>query len=126
MAGEPVSDRLRDLEYTLLLALLRLGQETYGVPIRDEIVARTGREISLGALYTTLDRLEGKGLIASRMGSPTAVRGGRRKKMCRLTAAGEAALAGTWDFHRRMSEGLEPRLEQMHRAASLAGGGEDG
>ncbi len=117
-----MADRLRDLEYTLLLALLRLG-EAYGVPIRDEIAARTGRDLSLGALYTTLERLEGKGFIVSRMGAPTAVRGGRRKKMCRLTPAGKQALADTWDFQRRMTEGLESRLEEMHRSAVLAGRG---
>ena len=126
MTGGCVTHRLRDLEYTLLLALLRLGEEAYGVPIRDEIVARTGRSISLGALYTTLDRLEGKGFITSRMGAPTAVRGGRRKKMCRLTAAGQQALSRTWDLQRRMTEGLEPRLEEMHRSASLAAGSDDG
>ncbi len=112
-----MADRLRDLEYTLLLALLRLGEEAYGVPIRDEIAARTGRELSLGALYTTLDRLEGKGFVASRMGAPTAVRGGRRKKMCRLTTAGKRALSHTWDFQRQMTEGLESRLEELRSAA---------
>lgn len=116
-----MADRLRDLEYTLLLALLRLGDEAYGVPIRDEIAARTGREPSLGALYTTLDRLEGKGFVASRMGKPTAVRGGRRKKMCRLTAAGKRALSHTWDIQRRMTEGLEGRLEELHRTVAEAG-----
>ncbi len=116
-----MADRLRDLEYTLLLALLRLGEEAYGVPIRDEIATRTGRELSLGALYTTLDRLEGKGFVASRMGEPTAVRGGRRKKMCRLTAAGKRALSHTWDFQRRMTEGLEARLEELHRSTAAAG-----
>lgn len=120
-----MKDRLRDLEYTLLLALLRLG-ETYGVPIRDEIAARTGRQLSLGALYTTLDRLEGKGFVASRMGAPTAKRGGRRKKMCRLTPAGKGALSRTWDFQRRMTEGLESRLEELQRSSALAGGGDHG
>lgn len=105
-----MSHRLGDLEYTLLLALLRLGEETYGVPIRNEIAGRTGRELSLGALYTTLDRLERKGLVRTRMGSSTAVRGGRRKKMCRLTTAGKQALSTTWDFQRRMTEGLESQL----------------
>ena len=117
-----MTDRLRDLEYTLALALLRLGDEAYGVPIRDEIAARTGRDLSLGALYTTLDRLEGKGFIESRMCAPTAVRGGRRKKMCRLTPAGKRALSQTWDFQRRMTAGLESRLEEMHRSTSLATG----
>lgn len=121
-----MNDRLRDLEYTLLLALLRLGDEAYGVPIRDEIAARTGRNLSLGALYTTLDRLEGKGFIESRMGAPTAVRGGRRKKMCRLTPAGKGALSRTWDFQRRMTEGLEAQLEDMRRSTALAGGRDHG
>lgn len=121
-----MNDRLRDLEYTLLLALLRLGDEAYGVPIRDEIVARTGREVSLGALYTTLDRLEGKGFIATRMAAPTAVRGGRRKKMCRLTPAGKGALSRTWNFQRRMTEGLEARLEELHCSTVLSGGRDHG
>lgn len=105
-----MSNRLGDLEYTLLLALLRLGEETYGVPIRNEIASRTGRELSLGSLYTTLDRLERKGFVQTRMGSSTAVRGGRRKKMCRLTTAGQRALSTTWEFQRRMTEGLESQL----------------
>ncbi|MEM7356374.1 MAG: helix-turn-helix transcriptional regulator [Acidobacteriota bacterium] len=121
-----MSGRLRDLEYTLLLALLRLGDEAYGVPIRDEIASRTGRELSLGALYTTLERLEGKGYIESRMGAPTAVRGGRRKKMCRLTSAGKQALSQTWDFQRRMTEGLEPRLEELRRNVPLSPGQDHG
>ena len=121
-----MADRLRDLEYTLLLALLRLGEEAYGVPIRDEIAARTGRVLSLGALYTTLDRLEGKGFVTSRMGAPTAVRGGRRKKMCRLTPAGKRALSRTWELQRRMTEGLESRLEEILRRAAPPAGGHHG
>ncbi len=118
-----MNHRLRDLEYTLLLALLRLGDETYGVPIRDEIAARTGRTLSLGALYTTLDRLEGKGFITSRMAEPTAVRGGRRKKMCRLTLAGQQALSTTWVFQQRMTEGLEAQLSDLR---SMTAGGDHG
>ncbi|MEM7586538.1 MAG: helix-turn-helix transcriptional regulator [Acidobacteriota bacterium] len=117
-----MSERLRDLEYTLLLALLRLDGETYGVPIRDEIAARTGRTLSLGALYTTLDRLEGKGFVSSRMAAPTAVRGGRRKKMCRLTLAGKRALSATWDFQQRMTQGLEAQLDELSSLAAIAGG----
>ncbi len=120
-----MNERLRDLEYTLLLALLRLGDESYGVPIRDEIAARTGRVLSLGALYTTLDRLEGKGFITSRMAAPTAVRGGRRKKMCRLTVAGKRALSATWDFQQRMTDGLEAQLDDL-RSAPFATGGDCG
>lgn len=111
-----MSQHLGDFEYAVLLATLRLGDGAYGVSIRDEIETRSGREASLGAVYTTLDRLEGKGFVASRMGRPTAVRGGRRKKLCRLTPAGERALSSTWDAQRRMAEGLEEVLERMRTA----------
>lgn len=116
-----MSDHLGDFEYAVLLATLRLGDDAYGVSIRDEIASRSGRESSLGAVYTTLDRLEGKGFVASRMGLPTAVRGGRRKKLCRLTAAGERALSLTWDAQRRMADGLEGRLEEMRRTSDAGG-----
>lgn len=113
-------EHLGDFEYAVLLAVLRLGADSYGVSIRDEIEARTSRQVSLGAVYTTLDRLEGKGLLTSRMGRPTAVRGGRRKKLCELSAAGERALSTTWHAQRRMTEGLEGALEEM--AAERTGG----
>src|ERR1044071_3738370 len=64
-------ERLGSLEQLLLLALLRLGDDAYGVPIRDEIEERTGRVISPGAIYTALDRLETRGLVRSRLGEPT-------------------------------------------------------
>ena len=104
---------LGEFEYLLLLALLRLGDGAYGVPLRDEIERRSGRRPSLGNLYTALERLERKGYVRSRMGEPTPVRGGRRKKECRLTTAGERALSRTWEAHLRMTEGLEERLEGL-------------
>ena len=116
-----MSDRLGDFEFAVLLAMLRLGDEAYGVSIRHEIESRSGRESSLGAVYTTLDRLEGKGFVTSRMGLPTTVRGGRRKKLCRLTPAGERALSLTWDTQRRMAEGLEDALKDMRRAPDARG-----
>src|SRR5262245_33185126 len=103
--------RLGDLEQLVLLALVRLGREAYGIPVRDEIAARTGREPDLGAVYSSLTRLEEKGLITSRLGEPTAERGGRRKKHFELSPAGKAALASTIRGLRSMTSGLGPRLE---------------
>ncbi|MDA8017076.1 MAG: PadR family transcriptional regulator [Thermoanaerobaculia bacterium] len=74
----------------------------------------------MGAVYTTLERLEGKGFLCSRMGRPTAVRGGRRKKLCRLTPAGERALSLSWDAQRKMAQGLEQVLEDLRQRASDA------
>ena len=62
---------LGDFEQRILFALIRLGADAYGVTIREEIEARTGRAVSAGALYTALDRLEKRGLVASRLGEPT-------------------------------------------------------
>ena len=81
-------EALGDVEHLVLLALLRLGGETYGVPILDEIAARTGREISRPAVYIALRRLESKGYVKSRMGEPTAERGGRAKRYFSVTRTG--------------------------------------
>jgi|SRR5665213_422030 PadR family transcriptional regulator PadR len=75
-------------ELMVMLAVLRLGREAYGVPIAAEIVAKTGREMLQGSVYATLERLEAKGLVASRLGETTAQRGGRAKRYFKLTAAG--------------------------------------
>ena len=102
---------LGEFEQLVLLALTRLGQDAYGVPIADDIVSRTKRDVSLGAVYKTLDRLEIKGLIASRMGSPTPERGGRRKKHYRLLAAGHRALTESLGALRSMTDGLDAELK---------------
>ena len=102
---------LGEFEQLVLLALTRLGPDAYGVPIAEDIVGRAKRDVSLGAVYKTLDRLETKGLIASRMGQPTPERGGRRKKHYRLLAAGQRALRDSIAGLRRMTDGLEPELE---------------
>jgi DNA-binding PadR family transcriptional regulator len=91
----------------VLLAILRLGDAAYGVTIRAEIAARTGREPSPGALYTTLDRLEEKGLVGSRFGDPTPQRGGRAKRYFRVTRKGAAAVARAQRAYRSLLEGLE-------------------
>ena len=115
-----MAELLGAFETTILLALLRLRDKAYGVSIRAEVSERTGREPSLGAIYTTLDRLEKKGLVSSRVSAPTAVRGGRRKRLCRLTPAGERALAATWDAQQRMASGLEQELARLQKEATDA------
>jgi DNA-binding PadR family transcriptional regulator len=79
---------LGEFEYLLLSAAARLGDEAYGAAIRQEIETATGSRCSIGALYTTLDRLEAKGLVTTWMGDPTPQRGGRPKRMVRITAMG--------------------------------------
>jgi PadR family transcriptional regulator len=79
---------LGGVELLVLLALIRLGDEAYGVPISDEIEVTLGRSVSVGSVYITLDRLERKGLVSSRLGEPTAERGGRAKTYFRPTAKG--------------------------------------
>ena len=79
---------LGGFELLVLLALMGLGDEAYGVPISEAIEESSGREVAIGSVYTTLDRLERKGLVSSRLGEPTAERGGRAKMYFRVTAKG--------------------------------------
>jgi PadR family transcriptional regulator PadR len=103
-------DRLGAFEQLLLLALVRLGDDTYGVPIRAEIETRTGRVVSPGAVYTALDRLERRGLVRSRIGDSTPERGGKRKRHYRLTARGSDAIANAHSTLAQMAHGLKPKL----------------
>lgn len=80
------------LELSVLLAVVRLGDEAYGLSIRSDVSTRTAHDYSVGAIYTTLDRLEAKGLVASRTSAPLPVRGGRPRREYILTASGERAL----------------------------------
>lgn len=98
--------QLGELEQVVLLAILRLGERAYGVSIRAEIETCTGREVTPGALYTTLDRLEDKGFIASRFGDPTPVRGGRAKRFFTVTAIGVEAVACAQRSYQRLLKGL--------------------
>jgi DNA-binding PadR family transcriptional regulator len=79
-------------DHLLLLAVLRLGDEAYGMTIRRELAAHTGREIAVGAIYTALARLETRGYVRSRLGEPTPERGGRAKRFYRVLAAGVKAV----------------------------------
>jgi DNA-binding PadR family transcriptional regulator len=102
---------LGDCEQLVLMGVLRLGETAYGAAIRQEIHARSGRDVSISAVYTTLDRLEGKGFLSSWIGAPTAQRGGRRRKFYALRPAGTAALQHAYRAITAMAAGLEARLE---------------
>ena len=107
----PRGDLLGSLEYIVLLALVRLGPNAYGMTVRREIETRAGRNLSIGAVYATLERLEAKRYVSSVIGEPTAERGGRAKRHFRIEAAGERALKASEDAMRRMSAGLKRRWE---------------
>jgi PadR family transcriptional regulator, regulatory protein PadR len=99
-------DYLGEFEHIVVLALLRLDDRAYGVTVRQEIERRTRREVSVGAVYATLDRLEAKGYVKSYRGDPTPERGGRSKRFFRVTASGVAAMNRAQQALRSMSEGL--------------------
>ena len=104
---------LGDFEQLVLLAVLRLEADdmSYGAAIRQDIHARSKRDVSVNAVYTTLDRLETKGFLRSWAGDPTPQRGGRRRKFYALRPAGIAALRHAYHAFTAMADGLERRLE---------------
>jgi PadR family transcriptional regulator, regulatory protein PadR len=97
---------LGEFELVVLLAVLQRDGEAYGVPVRDEIVQRTGRDVARGAVYVTLDRLSRKGYLRSRLADATAERGGRPKRYFELTARGSRALRESLSALERMRQGL--------------------
>jgi DNA-binding PadR family transcriptional regulator len=98
---------LGEFEQIVLLAILRLNGNAYGVPIREEIMRCTGRTSTAGALYTVLDRLESKGMVRSRMGEPTAARGGRPKRFFNVTRKGELAVTRAQLAYQKLMNGLK-------------------
>jgi PadR family transcriptional regulator, regulatory protein PadR len=100
-------DYLGEFEHIVVLALLRLGDRAYGVTVRQEIEFRTKREVSIGAVYATLDRLEAKGYVKSSLSDPTPERGGRSKRFFQVAAKGMAAVNRTHRALQRMTEGLD-------------------
>ena len=111
-----MSRSLGEFELLLLFAVLRLKpDEAYGARIGREIAERTGREVSAGAVYTGLDRLQTRGLVSSREGEATPVRGGRRKKYYGLEPEGARALHESWTRVRSMAEGVRSELERASR-----------
>ena len=99
-------DYLGEFEHLIVLALLRLEDRAYGVTVRQEIEFRTKREVSIGAVYATLDRLEKKGYVRSHRGDPTPERGGRSKRFFRVTAKGVSAMNRSQSALQSMTEGL--------------------
>jgi PadR family transcriptional regulator PadR len=108
-------DALGDVEHFVLVALLRLGGESYGVPILEEIAARTGRQVSRPAIYIALRRLEAKRFVASRLGEATAERGGRAKRYFRLTRAGARQLDQSRTAFVRMWADVEHLVKKAAR-----------
>src|SRR5215218_5147445 len=102
---------LGELEQLVLLGVLRVGDNAYGVPVHHEIQQRANRDLTLGTIYKTLTRLEEKGLVASRVGAPTAERGGRRTRIYSVTPAGKRSLQASLRTLQRMSAGIAVRLE---------------
>jgi len=95
-----------EFEYLLLSAAVRLRDDAYGAAIREDIERVTGRPCSAGALYTTIERLEQKGLVETWMGDPTAERGGRSKRMVRVTAQGAKEAAAFYKTITQASKGI--------------------
>ncbi len=102
---------LGELEQLVLLATLRVGADAYGVPIQRELAREGGRDLALATVYKTLARLEAKGLVRSRSGEPTPLRGGRRKRYYQLTPAGMRALQHALRTLRRLAAGLAVGME---------------
>ncbi|HMC78895.1 MAG TPA: helix-turn-helix transcriptional regulator [Vicinamibacterales bacterium] len=109
MAGR---EFLGEFEHIVLLAVLRLGDDAYGASVRREIETRTGRALTVGALYRTLDRLELKGYVASRVGDPTPERGGRAKRHFQLRPLGMRSLRASRQALAAMWDGLEPQVNR--------------
>jgi PadR family transcriptional regulator, regulatory protein PadR len=111
MSFKSKASALGDFEQLVLFGVLRLGDDAYGAAIRQEIHARSGRDVSINAVYTTLDRLESKGLVRSWVGDPTPQRGGRRRKGYAVRSSGIAALRQAYHAFTSMAIGLERWLE---------------
>ena len=104
---------LGEFEQLVLMAIVRLDEEAYGATIRRDIETRTERRLSISAVYTTLDRLQQKGLVRSWIGEPTAERGGRRRKYFAMEPAGARALKAAYRAYTGMAAGLDRRLRTL-------------
>lgn len=111
--NQTMQHALGEFEQLVLMAVVRLEDDAYGATIRREIEERTGRRLAISAVYTTLERLEQKGLVRSWIGEPTAERGGRRRKHFALQPAGARALKSAYRAYTGMAAGLERRLKTL-------------
>lgn len=103
-------DQLGNFELMVMLVLIRLGDNAYGVPISEELEKRTGRDVAIGSVYAALERLEDKGFVTSELGEPTAERGGRAKRYFHVTARGLKEVRETQRSLVKLWNGL-PELE---------------
>lgn len=101
-------DWLGEFEMCVLLAVAQLGDDAYGMRVRQQIEERTGRQVAIGAVYSTLSRLDEYELVAAKVGEPTAMRGGRARKCYRLTPAGNRALTAATGMLKKMMHGWRP------------------
>jgi PadR family transcriptional regulator PadR len=99
-------DYLGEFEQLVLLALVRLGKEGYGMTVRRELESTSGRSVSIGSVYSTLDRLETKGFLSSEHGDPEPVRGGRARRTFHIELEGMTALARSRDLLSKMWDGV--------------------
>ena len=102
---------LGEFEQMVLLAVLRLGNEAYGMSIIEELEHSVGRKVSRGAMYITIDRMESKGLLTARMGDPTPERGGRGKRYVEVSPSGLDALRHSRAALQELWKGLDPILD---------------
>lgn len=102
---------MNDMEHLVLLAILRLGPDAYGIPILDEVSARSGREVSRATVYVALKRLEQKGLVSSRLGESTPERGGRAKRYYKMKPAGLKTLRESRATLLNLWRDFEPLLD---------------
>lgn len=109
------SESLGEFEQLVLLAIVQLGTDAYGMTVRRQIEERTGRTVAIGALYTALERLERKGYVTSTLSDPTPQRGGRAKRIFRLQRAGADALKRSRETLARMWAGVSPELKPERR-----------
>ncbi len=105
-----MGNNLGEFEQLLLFALLRLGNGASGTSVMEEIEHRTGRPVSAGAIYTGFDRLTRKGFVSSTFGPPSRKRGGKRRRLYSLEAAGASALGRSYTAIGRMARGMAARL----------------
>jgi PadR family transcriptional regulator len=110
-------DSLGDFEQLVLFAIIRLGDDAYGVAIRDVIEERTGRSINSGAIYTALNRMERRGLVSSWEGEPVEQRGGRRKRFYAVESEGADMLQRSYEATRRMAQGQTAKLASLAERA---------
>jgi DNA-binding PadR family transcriptional regulator len=106
--GDMSNGNLGEFEQMVLLAILQLGEDVYGVPIVEEIERRTDRSVARAAVYVTLRRLEKKGLVESWMGEPSEERGGKARRLVRVRPEGQRLLQGSRRAMEAMWQGLDP------------------